>query len=212
MKENVSLVTIADSTDQGMSDSQPGASAEAEAIEEQGSQGPSGFDVIDHCSSVPASTADPQFGHLPDMRKPEHQGDPEHEEDTALLANMAAARTNSGSSLISTNTPKKSSHTPAVPDGPAQKVVLPSFASQVNKDLAAAIQQLEKDNDSTDRELDQNLQRISLMSNHLRSLQLELDSTESRLEAKSKELKTEQDLQKLNHYQQVESTAILPSA
>ncbi|EIE25223.1 hypothetical protein COCSUDRAFT_61461 [Coccomyxa subellipsoidea C-169] len=72
------------------------------------------------------------------------------------------------------------------------------------QDECHVCKQLEKDVDGTDRELDQNMQRISLMSNHLRSLQLEIDSTESRLEAKHKEVKTEQDLQKLNHFEQKE--------
>lgn len=88
-------------------------------------------------------------------------------------------------------------------DGGAEKLLLPAFANQANRELAAAIQQLEKGVDGTERELDQNVQRTSQMSKYLRSLQLELASKESRLEAKTKELHTEQHLQKLNHHEQV---------
>ncbi len=88
-------------------------------------------------------------------------------------------------------------------NGGAEKLLLPAFANQANRELAAAILQLEKEVDGTERELDQNVQRTCQMSKYLRSLQLELASTESRLEAKSKELNTEQHLQKLNHHEQV---------
>ncbi|BDA41482.1 Coiled-coil domain-containing protein 39 [Coccomyxa sp. Obi] len=88
--------------------------------------------------------------------------------------------------------------------GGAEKLLLPAFSNLANKELAAAIQQLEKEVDSTERELDRNVQRTSQMSKYLRSLQLELASTESRLEAKTKELHTEQHLQKLNHHEQRE--------
>ena len=88
-------------------------------------------------------------------------------------------------------------------DGGAEKVLLPAFANWANKELAATIHQLEKEVDGTERELDRTVERTSQMTKYLRSLQLELASTESRLEAKIKELHTEQHLQKLNHHEQV---------
>ncbi len=179
-----------------------------EKMKEQGSESPSELPAIDQTVS---NLAEPLNGHMADgLNNPEQQQTVEHQKIPAEpLQLMAAAMQINDSRVISRGPAEKGSDASATQDGAAIKVLLPSFANQTNKDLAAEIQQLEKDVDGTDRELDQNMQRISLMSNHLRSLQLEIDSTESRLEAKHKEVKTEQDLQKLNHFEQVEYTTLL---
>jgi len=97
----------------------------------------------------------------------------------------------------------KGSKAPAQSPGRTEQLLLPSFANEANRQLAATIQRLVKEVDGTDRELDQNLRRTSEMASHLRSLQLELASVQSQLEAKNRELETEKHLEKLHHHEKV---------
>lgn len=111
--------------------------------------------------------------------------------------------------LPSTLATDKGSKAAAQKPDRTEQLLLPSFANEANRQLAAAIQQLVKEVDGTDRELGQNLQRTSEMASHLRSLQLELASVQSQLEARNRELETEKHLEKLHHHEKVSGLYVI---
>lgn len=62
---------------------------------------------------------------------------------------------------------------------------------------ATTSQNLEKALEKADGAVEENSDRISIMEEHLRNVQQELKYTQSRVEAKSKEIETEKHLQAL---------------
>lgn len=74
---------------------------------------------------------------------------------------------------------------------------LPPFANKENKQLNSLVKQLEKELELTDVSLEEHKDRISVLQEHLSSVQQELQYTQSRLNAKVKELDSEGHLKQL---------------
>ncbi|GAX79427.1 hypothetical protein CEUSTIGMA_g6868.t1 [Chlamydomonas eustigma] len=74
---------------------------------------------------------------------------------------------------------------------------LPPFANDENKALDKAVRDLEKQLEQTESLLSENGDRIGIMNEHLSNVQQELKYTQSRVEAKTKEIETESHLQAL---------------
>eukprot|EP00195_Chlamydomonas_chlamydogama_P009299 CAMPEP_0202915398 /NCGR_PEP_ID=MMETSP1392-20130828/65575_1 /ASSEMBLY_ACC=CAM_ASM_000868 /TAXON_ID=225041 /ORGANISM="Chlamydomonas chlamydogama, Strain SAG 11-48b" /LENGTH=937 /DNA_ID=CAMNT_0049607407 /DNA_START=168 /DNA_END=2981 /DNA_ORIENTATION=- len=74
---------------------------------------------------------------------------------------------------------------------------LPPFANAENRALDKAVRDLEKQLEQTDVLMTENSDRINIMSEHLSNVQQELKYTQSRVEAKGKEIETETHLKAL---------------
>jgi len=93
-------------------------------------------------------------------------------------------------------------------DGTAQEdwaSHLPSFANKENRELDAYIKRVRQELEYTDVSLEDNEDRIKVMSEHLANVQAELKYTQSRFNAKSNEIQTEDHLKQLSKRQGVSS-------
>ena len=91
-------------------------------------------------------------------------------------------------------------------DGTAQEdwaSHLPSFANKANRDLDAYIKRVRQELEYTDVSLEDNEDRIKVMSEHLANVQAELKYTQSRSNAKTNEIQTEDHLKQLSKRQGV---------
>lgn len=91
-------------------------------------------------------------------------------------------------------------------DGTAQEdwaSHLPSFANKANRDLDAYIKRVRQELEYTDVSLEDNEDRIKVMSEHLANVQAELQYTQSRFNAKKNEIQTEDHLKQLSKRQGV---------
>lgn len=91
-------------------------------------------------------------------------------------------------------------------DGTAQEdwaSHLPSFANKANRDLDAYIKRVRQELEYTDVSLEDNEDRIKVMSEHLANVQTELKYTQSRFNAKRNEIQTEDHLKQLSKRQGV---------
>ncbi len=91
-------------------------------------------------------------------------------------------------------------------DGTAQEdwaSHLPSFANKANRDLDAYIKRVRQELEYTDVSLEDNEDRIKVMSEHLANVQAELKYTQSRFNAKTNEIQTEDHLKQLSKRQGV---------
>jgi len=91
-------------------------------------------------------------------------------------------------------------------DGTAQEEGashLPSFANKANRDLDAYIKRVRQELEYTDVSLEDNEDRIKVMSEHLANVQAELKYTQSRFNAKTNEIQTEDHLKQLSKRQGV---------
>jgi len=91
-------------------------------------------------------------------------------------------------------------------DGTAQEdwaSHLPSFANKANRDLDAYIKRVRQELEYTDVSLENNEDRIKVMSEHLANVQAELKYTQSRFNAKTNEIQTEDHLKQLSNRQGV---------
>ncbi|KAL0035076.1 hypothetical protein WJX79_010085 [Trebouxia sp. C0005] len=89
-------------------------------------------------------------------------------------------------------------------DGTAQEEWashLPSFANKANRDLDAYIKRVRQELEYTDVSLEDNEDRIKVMSEHLANVQAELKYTQSRFNAKKNEIQTEDHLKQLSKRQ-----------
>ena len=82
---------------------------------------------------------------------------------------------------------------------------LPSFANKANQKLDAYIKRVRQELEYTDVSLEDNEDRIKVMSEHLANVQAELKYTQSRFNAKTNEIQTEDHLKQLSKRQGVTS-------
>ena len=87
---------------------------------------------------------------------------------------------------------------------------LPSFANKANQELDAYIKRVRQELEYTDVSWEDNEDRIKVMSEHLANVQAELKYTQSRFNAKTNEIRTEDHLKQLSKRQGV--SAVLTSA
>lgn len=80
---------------------------------------------------------------------------------------------------------------------------LPSFANKANRELDAYIKRVRQELEYTDVSLEDNEDRIKVMSEHLANVQTELKYTQSRFNAKTNEIQTEDHLKQLSKRQGV---------
>lgn len=80
---------------------------------------------------------------------------------------------------------------------------LPSFANKANQELDAYIKRVRQELEYTDVSLEDNEDRIKVMSEHLANVQAELKYTQSRFNAKTNEVQTEGHLKQLSKRQGV---------
>ena len=80
---------------------------------------------------------------------------------------------------------------------------LPSFANKANQELDAYIKRVRQELEYTDVSLEDNEDRIKVMSEHLANVQAELKYTQSRFNAKNNEIQTEDHLKQLSKRQGV---------
>ena len=80
---------------------------------------------------------------------------------------------------------------------------LPSFANKANRELDAYIKRVRQELEYTDVSLEDNEDRIKVMSEHLANVQAELKYTQSRCNAKTNEIQTEDHLKQLSKRQGV---------
>ena len=80
---------------------------------------------------------------------------------------------------------------------------LPSFANKANQELDAYIKRVRQELEYTDVSLEDNEDRIKVMSEHLANVQAELKYTQSRFNAKTNEIQTEDHLKQLSKRQGV---------
>ncbi|KAL3156428.1 hypothetical protein ABBQ38_000737 [Trebouxia sp. C0009 RCD-2024] len=78
---------------------------------------------------------------------------------------------------------------------------LPSFANKANQELDAYIKRVRQELEYTDVSLEDNEDRIKVMSEHLANVQAELKYTQSRFNAKTNEIQTEDHLKQLSKRQ-----------
>ena len=91
-------------------------------------------------------------------------------------------------------------------DGTAQEdwaSHLPSFANKANRELDAYIKRVRQELEYTDVSLEDNEDRVKVMSEHLANVQAELKYTQSRFNAKANEIQTEDHLKQLSKRQGV---------
>ena len=91
-------------------------------------------------------------------------------------------------------------------DGTAQEEWashLPSFANKANRELDAYIKRVRQELEYTDVSLEDNEDRVKVMSEHLANVQAELKYTQSRVNAKTNEIQTEDHLKQLSKRQGV---------
>ena len=75
---------------------------------------------------------------------------------------------------------------------------LPPFANRENIELSKEIRSKELTLDDTERKLNENAERVKIMSDHNRNVQEEISFVANRLEAKQKEVETEAHLRQLS--------------
>lgn len=92
--------------------------------------------------------------------------------------------------------PGPSSATPDAPMLPPS--FLPSFANKATRELDVHIRRLERDLEVSQQALEENTDRITIMSEHLNNVKQELKYTQSRVDAKTKEAETEDHLKQLS--------------
>lgn len=80
---------------------------------------------------------------------------------------------------------------------------LPSFANKANQELDAYIKRVRQELEYTDVSLEDNEDRVRVMSEHLANVQAELKYTQSRFNAKTNEIQTEDHLKQLSKRQGV---------
>merc|ERR1719161_598965 len=68
---------------------------------------------------------------------------------------------------------------------------LPPFASEANKHLDAEVKRMEKDLSKVEENIDENSERIKIMTDHLANVQQELVHTQQLVDAKKREVETE---------------------
>jgi hypothetical protein len=74
---------------------------------------------------------------------------------------------------------------------------LPLFASEANKEVHAEVQVKEKKLEGVSSELDEHKGRVGIMSEHLKNVQQELLHTQALVDAKTREIETEDHLKQL---------------
>ena len=89
---------------------------------------------------------------------------------------------------------------------------LPAFANKANRDLDAYIKRVRQELEYTDVSLEDNEDRIKVMAEHLANIQAELKYTQSRLNAKTNEVKTEDHLKQLSKRQAVSGPNLIGCA
>jgi hypothetical protein len=93
---------------------------------------------------------------------------------------------------------------------------LPLFASEANKEVHAEVQAKEKKLESVNSELDEHKGRVGIMGEHLKNVQQELLHTQALVDAKTREIETEDHLKQLaeretGRYKQVRPTHHKPT-
>ena len=86
---------------------------------------------------------------------------------------------------------------------------LPSFANKANRELDVYIKRVKQELEYTDVSLEDNEDRIKVMSEHLANVQAELKYTQSRFRAKSNEIQSEDHLRQLSKRQGVRQIIVM---
>ena len=89
---------------------------------------------------------------------------------------------------------------------------LPPFANKANRDLDAYIKRVRQELEYTDVSLEDNEDRIKVMAEHLANIQAELKHTQSRLNAKTHEVQSEDHLKQLSKRQAVSNRTLVVCA